>query len=365
MSASAAGIGTLGGAPARPPRSVAPHEFLPTWLIYAPVALQWAALAIRHRSLTLPCLANPHVPTGGLCGESKSAILDAVAGPARDALAPYVAFRTGRRAKRRAWAAMEALGLDFPVVLKPDIGCRGVGVRLVGDAARLEATLAAYPPRVHVLLQAFVPWEGEAGIFYSRRPGEARGRIVGVTTKTAPHVEGDGVRTLRALVAGHPRAGRVPHVYLRRLEARPEIDLDRVPAPGERIRLVFTGNHSKGSVFRDAFDLVTPALEAACERIVGAMPDFHHGRLDVRFADPDALARGEAFRVIEINGIGAEPIQMWDPEKSLVESLAAVLGTSREAFRTGAALRARGFRPPRVRRRVCARCSAPGGTRSG
>ncbi len=141
---------------------------------------------------------------------------------------------------------------------------------------------------------------------------------------------GDGVRSLRALAAAHPRAGRLPHVHLKRLERDPAVDLERVLKPGERFRLVFTGNHSKGSVFRDAEELIPPALEAAIDATLTALPEFHHGRVDLRFRDPPSLSRGEAWRIIEINGIGSEPIGMWD------------------AFRIGVSVRARGHKPPRL-----------------
>src|SRR3546814_17353817 len=50
------------------------------------------------------------------------------------------------------------------------------------------------------LLQELVPWEGEAGIFYVRRPGQKRGEVFSMTLKYAPYVLGDGVRSLRQLI---------------------------------------------------------------------------------------------------------------------------------------------------------------------
>jgi hypothetical protein len=85
--------------------------------------------------------------------------------------------------------------------------------------------------------------EGEAGIFYCRRPGQPQGRIISITPKYFPYVTGDGWRTLRQLILGDARAGRLSHLYLRRHTAR----LDEVPAPGEAIRLAFAGSHSRGA----------------------------------------------------------------------------------------------------------------------
>jgi carbamoylphosphate synthase large subunit len=111
------------------------------------------------------------------------------------------------RAERdAALTAMACAGLSLPVVAKPDLGCRGVGVKLVRTAEDLQAYLDSFPRGAAYLLQRLVPHEGEAGVFYVRRPGQTRGRIVSITLKYFPHVIGDGKRTLRELILADPRA---------------------------------------------------------------------------------------------------------------------------------------------------------------
>jgi hypothetical protein len=43
----------------RPQRVLSPFEFWPGTLFYAPVAVYWLWQSLRHRSLTLPTIANP------------------------------------------------------------------------------------------------------------------------------------------------------------------------------------------------------------------------------------------------------------------------------------------------------------------
>lgn len=335
--------GTYAGAsynPAQEQHAAATFEFLPNWVLYGPLVLYWILLGLRHRDFALPTLANPTITTGGLCGESKSAILDQVSGPARDWIAPYAVFKTGPQAEQEAARAIARLGLIYPVVLKPDVGCKGAGVRLVDNPAAMAAVLSHYPPGVDVMLQRLIPFPSEAGLFYSRDPGAPAGRILSMTFKFFPSVIGDGERTIRALIAAHPRAGRIPEVFLPRFEGR----LDEVLPPGETLPLVFTGNHSKGAVFRDATHLVTPALEAQVDRILRAIPDFHHGRLDVRFDTVGALRDGQGFQIIEVNGIGAEPIHMWDPAARLGRLFREQALFYGRAFTIGAAMRRRGHR---------------------
>ncbi len=326
-------------------RVISPFEFWPDWLFYTPVVLYWMALGLRYGNFSLPSSANPGITMGGLCGESKSEILDLVHGPGRDWVAPYVKFDTGERVSPADFAAAEAArmagGLDYPLVLKPDIGCNGAGVRFLPDAVALERALPDYPRGVRLLLQRFVPYEGEAGIFYVRHPGEARGRLTSLTLKIAPSVVGDGRSSLRELILADPRAGKVPQLYLPRLAAR----LDEVPPTGEPVRLVFSGNHCKGSIFRDGRAEITKALADRVEGIARSMPDFHFGRLDVRFASLAELHKGEGFVLIEANGVGSEATHIWDPDCSLREAYRAQFWHYGAAFRIGREMRARGHRP--------------------
>ena len=330
----------------RPTREISPFEFWPDWAMYTPVVLFWLALGLRHRDFTIPTAANPGIASGGLCGESKAQIF-ALAGPEARALIPAwttlaVSGDASLDAEAAAWAASRA-GLAFPLVVKPDIGCNGTGVRLAAGAAELPRAMAGYPAGALLVLQELVPWEGEAGLFYVRRPGEARGRLTSLTLKKAPYVTGDGRSTVEQLVLADPRAGRVPDLYLPRLAGR----LDEVPKQGERVRLVFSGNHCKGSIFRDGRDEITPALEAAIDAFAQDVKDFHFGRIDIRYESIAALRRGEGFRVIEVNGVGSEATHIWDPECSLREAYAAQFRHYAEAFRIGAAMRAKGHRPTR------------------
>jgi hypothetical protein len=332
-------------APAPP---VSRFEFWPGWLFYTPVVLHWLALGLRYRSFTLPTAANPTIEMGGLCGESKLAILRQVQGEPAAWLARSTGVTTHAWDVRQDMAAagqvMEALGLDFPLVAKPDVGCNGTGVRLVEDDAALFRYLREFPRETGVLLQEYLPQENEAGLFYIRHPDEPRGRITSVTLKYAPYVVGDGRSTLRRLILGDPRAGRVPHLYLPRLERR----LAEVPPQGERIRLVFVGNHCKGSIFRDGAGLVTPALTERMDQLARALPGFHFGRIDLRFDSLAALARGEGFRIMEINGVGSEATHIWDAATRLGDAWRTQFFHYGEAFRIAAANRARGCPPATV-----------------
>jgi hypothetical protein len=323
-------------------------EFWPMWTFYPPVMLYAAWLMLRYRGALLPTVANPSFPGGGFYGESKADILALAVKHVPEWVAPFVRVERPEAAwpgvdmeTDAALALLADAGLALPVVAKPDLGCRGAGVKLVSSRADLQAYLQAFPRGAALVLQQLVPFEGEAGIFYCRRPGETQGRVISVTLKYFPHVTGDGQRTLRELILADPRAGQLSHLYFKRHTAR----LDEVPATGQSIRLAFAGSHSRGAIFRNGTHLVTPEMEAAVDDISRRLPEFHFGRYDVRFERFADVQRGCGFTIVEVNGAGAESTHIWDRRTGLLQAWRDLMRQYRWLFEIGHANRARGFAP--------------------
>lgn len=330
--------------PATETGSVSSFEFLPGWLFYLPVVAFWMMLGIRYRSFTLPTAANPRIETGGLCGERKSTALDQAGAIALPWIAPYVVFTTGAGDLSRALAALAAKSLQLPIVVKPNIGCNGTGVRLAETVEGLADALDSFPRNVELVLQELVPFEGEAGIFYVRVPGAASGAITSLTLKRAPMVIGDGRSTIRELILADERSSRIPSIYMPRLKHR----LDEVLDFGQSCRLVFAGNHCKGSIFSNGCDDITDALRSKVDMILKDIPDFHFGRIDVRFESNAALRCGERFKIIEINGVGSEATHIWDRDARLSNAYRDQFRHYRMAFQIGAIMRERGAQPARL-----------------
>ncbi len=328
-------------------RPLSIFETWPPGLFYLPVALHWMWLALKYRGLTLPTLANPRMKAGGLCGESKAAVLSLLGPEGHRWLAPFTSIVTGGSNDsppgdtRRALAAIEDARLAFPLVAKPDIGCQGTGVRRVDTPEQLKVYLEQFPRGERVILQRFVSHSGEAGIFYVRPPGSEQGRIFSITLKYFPQIVGDGKSTLEQLIRADPRAGRIAPIYL----ARHSRQVGRVLACGEEFRLVFVGNHCKGAIFRNGAHLLTRAMQQRFDRIACEIPDFHFGRFDVRFPMIEGLQRGDDFSIIEFNGAGSEATHIWDRDMSLREAYRVLREQLRLVFEIGSANRARGFRP--------------------
>ena len=317
-------------------------ERMPKWLICIPLTLQWLWLALRYQSFTLPSIANPAITAGGLVGEGKLEYLDLMGPIALSATAPYCAVSTHKRhtgAELRE--LMRVTGLSFPVVAKPDLGLCGYGVRLIENWGDLRDYLLAFPAKEMVVLQQYLPQEGEAGIFYIRDPDADAGRIIGLALRYFPRVTGDGSRTIAELIAADPRAQRL----LKSPRHEPRYNPDRVPSAGEMVRLATIGSTRVGGLYLDGHEHITPQLTRAIDAIAQDMPAFYFGRFDVRFESLHDLSAGRAFSIMEINGAGSEAIQAWDPSIGVVAGFRMIFKKQCILFAIGNALRRKGFKP--------------------
>lgn len=330
-------------------RTTSFFEFWPLWVMYFPVVVQWLLLALRYRSLTLPLIANPVISLSGMVGAAKSALLGAAGNYARQWILPWIVYEVSERSAdeqvNAVLSALQEADLSLPIVGKPDIGCRGVGVKLLHNEAEMRAYIADFPVQACIQFQQLSEWEAEAGVFYVRFPGEKQGSISSLTLKYMPFVVGDGSSTLQQLVSRDPRAGEVQHLYAERHRA----NWQRVLPEGEPYRLVFSASHCRGAVFRDGAQYIDSRLSEALDRIFDDIPGFHYGRLDIKFRDLDALMAGQDFSIIEINGASSESINIWDRNASLGAAFKTLLQQYQTLFKLGDANRRRGHSTPGIK----------------
>lgn len=317
-------------------------ERMPKWLICIPLTLQWLWLALRYQSLTLPSAANPAITSGGLVGEGKLEYFAGMGPVARAATALYSAVSTATRlSDGELLEVLRSAGFAFPLVAKPDLGLCGFGVRRIDGVTELQAYLARFPADETVVLQQYLPQDGEAGIFYARDPLSGESRIIGLTLRHFPRVTGDGRLTLAELIAADPRASRLVKAHRHQCS---HDDL-RVPAAGEPVRLATVGSTRVGGLYRDGGAHITPELTQAMDAIARDMPLFHFGRFDVRFNNLQELRAGMGFTIMEVNGAGSEAIQAWDPETGLWDGLRMIFEKQRVVFAIGHAMRRAGHQP--------------------
>lgn len=251
--------------------------------------------------------SNPSIKNGGFVLESKMDIYNIM--PAGSY--PATLFLKAGSAPADVLQQAEGAQFTYPIIAKPDIGGRGKGVKKLYHAD--EVIDYAANSKVDFLLQQFVPYSNEVGIFYYRLPGEKRGHISGIVSKEFLAVTGDGTSTIEALVKQHKRF----ILQLPALKTMLGERLNGVLPTGETITLVPYGNHARGAKFLDASHLVDNMLEQTIDNVCQRIPGFYYGRMDVMYNNWDDLRSGKDFCIIEVNGAGSEPTHIYDPRHSI------------------------------------------------
>lgn len=282
-------------------------EYWNSFYVYAPLYAYWLWLSIKARSFFFLSAANPTIRNGGFIMESKYDVYRLMPEKYYPATLRFEAGSGIQDIMRELGAS----SIRFPCIAKPDIGERGLAVKKIHSEEELREYAAAMP--VPFLIQAFVPYAYEAGIFYCRMPGSEKGCITGIVHKEPVAVTGDGRSTLLQLVMLQKRYV----LQLNAIKAMHGERLNDVPPDGELVVLVPYGNHSRGSKFTDITYKASPQLLHTIDSLCRQIPGFYFGRLDVRYKDWQSLEDGADWAVIELNGSGSEPTHMYDPKHSL------------------------------------------------
>jgi membrane protein DedA with SNARE-associated domain len=284
-------------------------EFWPATVFYLPIVPYYVFLSLKHRSLLAPFYANPEIANGGLLGESKWSFLKYLSKHSPHTLK---ALKIGKQSD--FFAIRELLdkeGLYYPFIIKPDIGQRGFGVRIIRDDFDLTEYLLLSD--FDLIVQRLSHWPCEAGIFYVRPPSQSEGGLFSITDKLFPVVTGDGKTRLGDLILRDRRARIIASTYF----SRHRENLNNIPEAGSIVLLSECGNHCQGAIFLNGENLKTPELLAAIQAVVSPIPDFYFGRLDIRYKDAKSLMQGNDFEIVEINGAGSEATHIWDAKTTL------------------------------------------------
>lgn len=286
-------------------------EFWPMWVFYFPINFYFIWLAIRSRSFFFFTSSNPTIDLGGMIGEKKSEIFD---------LIPQKYYPKTRLildySEQEVLA--EGEGIGFPLIAKPDIGERGNGVELIRSKEELEK----YKSKMQVpfLLQEFVDYPIELGVFYIRKPSEKVGRVTSIVQKQFLSVTGDGESPIRDLLQSNTRAvlqvdfehERLGHI------------LARIPPVGKEVVVEQIGNHCRGTMFLDATFESDERLNFAIDKLAKQIDGFYYGRFDLKCKSFEDLRELKNFSIVELNGCGAEPAHIYQSGFSLFKAYKVV-----------------------------------------
>lgn len=285
-------------------------EYWPSWILYIPVWIQHFYLAFKAKSLFFFLKVNPAIDDGFILSDSKFKTLQLVP----PSFLPKTIFVDKNHTFYQIFKNLKEAFINFPIILKPDIGYRGLLVHKIDNAKELEQVVKNI--KVDYILQEYVDFQFEIGIFYFRLPNNNSGSIPSITIKEFLSVTGDGVKTLEELVNEKPRA------ILQREKIKYNFKelWEKVIPNGEKMVLEFIGNHNRGTKFINGNFLYDEKLLKVFDELNRRMPGFYFGRFDIRANSIEDLKSGKNFKILEVNGVGAEPTHVYDPNYKLLRA---------------------------------------------
>jgi len=289
-------------------------EYWPFGIIQFPFFLYWLWLSLRARSLLFFSASNPGILMGGMLGESKYQVLKLI--PKQ--YIPKTVLIQYPFSFRQVLAILRENGFEFPVIFKPDLGERGFMVKRIYNELDVESYVTKM--KASFLVQELVDLPVECGVFYTRFPNEASGKVTSLVMKEMLTVTGNGSSSLQELILAKPRA----KLQWNELKKEYEKRLSDIIPNEEILELNSIGNHCLGTKFLSGENLINEKLSHTFDGISKQIEGFYFGRFDLRCSNLDDLYEGKV-KVMELNGCGAEPAHIYQPGFPLGKALSVLM----------------------------------------
>jgi len=282
-------------------------ERWPFYVLYFPISFWWFWYCLKSRSFWFFSSSNPTITFGGFEGESKKEMYDQLP-PGSFPKTIYIQHTLSLDEVKHC---VQANGFDYPFIVKPDVGMKGILFRKIEN----EEQLYKYHERIPVeyIIQDLVEMPIELSVFYYRHPTQQKGVISGFIQKELLEVHGDGKSTLLELIIAHPRA----KYRLEEMKLRHEHRLDRVLPDGQHFYLSYAGNHNRGARFINLEKLIDDDLLKVFDGLSHYTDKFYYGRYDIKCTSVEDMKQGKNYSILEFNGCGAEPNHIYDCGMSL------------------------------------------------
>jgi hypothetical protein len=317
-------------------------EFWPTRLVYFPVFIYYLWLALRSRSFFFFSLANPRMEMGGLYGASKYKQLRLLP----DHLKPKTLFFKNGTRIGQILKQIPLSNINYPLIAKPDRAERGIGVKLITDQVELENYNSSI--KSDFLIQEYIDHPFEAGVFFYRMPYEKVGEIPSIVVKEFLSVTGDGRSSIKKLIMKDDRA-LLAWESLQKCLGK---DVNSVLELNEKKMLEPIGNHNRGTKFLNGNNLVSVGLKNLFSDISNHLPDFHYGRFDLKAPSIEDFLKGKNIKIMEVNGVNAEPAHIYDPSTKLADGIKTLLMHWYLIYKISDQNRAMGKRTPTLKEAV-------------
>jgi hypothetical protein len=310
-------------------------EAWPFELIYAPLVPVWIYYIIKSRSVWFFTPSNPKITFGGMEGEPKREMYDLLP----MSLYPKTLNVLPTEQFNELLTKISASGIQYPFVVKPEVGGQGILFRKIDDTTQLEKYHRLTP--TEYIVQEMVTYPMEVSVFYIRHPKASKGKVTGFLHKIPLQVKGDGKSTLSELVANHPKGSkRTEELQLKHTEK-----WNTVIPEKQSYMLSYAANHNRGAHFIDLKAHIDEKLVNVFDQLSHQLNDFFYGRYDIMCYSIEDLKEGNNYSILEYNGCGAEPNHFYDTGYTLLGAYKEILSHWKDLYEISSYNSAQGTKP--------------------
>lgn len=265
----------------------------------------WFRNGVRFKSMTFFSAGNPAINLGGMLSDKKTEFYDILPKqllPATTIVDNYASAKV----------FIDENSLQYPVILKPNIGLKGMMVEKIYSAKELQVFFEneEYKDR-EWLLQEFLAQEFEYAVLMYKYPKSGKYGISSFIEKVYPSVYGDGVRTYRKLIEEYKNPFLVKDFPLKKFADQ----LEEVPAKGHKVVLDEIGNYSRGAKFYSLNHEIDTRMESLYFEQYKSISGLNFFRIDCK-ADSLADCKAGRYKILEVNGMKGEPLHIYDPKST-------------------------------------------------
>ena len=307
-------------------------SFWADWVFFTPVVIYVICLMLWYRHLFYLLYVNPGINISNFFSETKWSIHKSFSEKNHFLPYFYLPYKKQQDSKERFEYFKQLLSqknLRFPLILKPNLGFKGYGLKRVSSMEEAREHLEHI--QCPFALQTYSFFPEEVGIFYYRYPNEEKGRILSITKKEAASVTGDGRNSLADLILKNEKLSTNAGFYFKRAP----MSLGSVVPQGEKVILSPPGNHCQGALFYKANHLWTPALEEKIDTISKSISGFFAGRFDIKYPSDEELKKGQNMDIIELNSFLAMDTNAYDNRNNPLQSYSILFRQYHILFKIG------------------------------
>ncbi len=300
-------------------------EYWSMWFFYLPTLPYGFYLALRSGSLAYFTSVNPAVPLSGMKGQPKQDILKLL----DSNYLPKSLYFKHNSEFEFIKTQIEKNEINFPFIIKPEIGERGKGVEKMDSFKELKNYLNEYTQqnKADFIIQEFLKEPIELGVLYYRLPNNLKDKvknkfrlrsfkesaITSIVQKEFLSITGNGQKTLAQLIEDSDRA----RFQKKRLQKEFAKEWGITIPINEKITLEHIGNHCRGTKFLDGNNLITKENLAIFDEIMKPLENYYYGRFDIKVPSIEDFKQGKGIKIMEVNGVASEPAHIYDPKTSI------------------------------------------------